>query len=94
MMQTRRKEITDILEKEKLTAKQLADIFQVEVKFIIEDLKHIKQSLKPFHKKLKEQWAVCNSCGFVFREREKLSRPSKCPSCRSEDITEPVFWIE
>jgi hypothetical protein len=94
MNQTRRKEIIEVLEKEKLTVKQLADLFQVEVRFILEDLRHISQSLKPMHKKIEQLFPVCNSCGFVFRSRKKFSRPSKCPKCRSEDITEPVYWIK
>ena len=94
MNQTRRKEIIELLEQQKMTSRQIADFFKVDVPTVLEDLKHISQTLKPLHKKLKEQPAVCNSCGFVFSSREKLSRPSKCPRCRSEDITEPLFWIE
>ena len=94
MIQTRRKEIIEMLEKDRMTVKQLADLFRVEPKFILEDLKHISISLKNVHKKLKEQFSVCNVCGYEFRSREKMSRPSKCPKCRAEDITEPVFWIE
>ena len=93
-MQTRRKEMIALLEQQKMTARQLAERFEVEVPDILEDLKHIAQTIKATHKKLKEQWAVCNICGFVFKEREKFSRPSKCPKCRSEGTTEPVFWVE
>lgn len=94
MIETRRRELVEVLGKDKKTVKQLADLFRVEPKFILEDLKHISISLKNVHKKLKEQFPLCNICGYEFRKREKLSRPSKCPKCRSEDITEPVFWIE
>ncbi len=93
-MQTRRKEIIEILESRPLTAKQLAEYFKVSVADILEDLKHISQTLKPMHKKIAENLPVCESCGFVFKSREKLSRPSKCPKCRSESITEPVFSIK
>jgi len=94
MMQTRRREIAEILEKKRLTAKQLADLFRIDMKYVLEDLKHISQTVKVYHKKLQIKPAVCNFCGFVFRERERLSRPTKCPKCRSEDITELVFYIE
>ncbi len=94
MIETRRREIVELLEKDKMSAKQLSDFFRVEVGFILEDLKHISISLKNVHKKLKEQFSVCNVCGYEFRNREKLSRPSKCPKCKSEDNTEPVFWID
>ena len=94
MIKTIRKDIIEILEKEKHTVKQLSDYFGVPVADIIEDLKHIRQTLKPMHRKLVEQNPLCKHCGFDFRNREKLSRPSRCPRCRSEDITEPVFWVE
>lgn|SRR3989338_2501127 len=91
---TRRREIIELLEKDKLTAKQLADLFRADMKYILEDLKHIAQTVKISHKKLKIEPAVCNVCGYTFKERERLSRPTKCPKCRSEDITEPVFYIQ
>ena len=91
---TRRREMIELLEKEKTTAKQLADLFRVDMKFVFEDLKHISQTVKIHHKKLKIEPAVCNVCGYVFKERERLSRLTKCPKCRSEDITEPEFYIQ
>lgn len=33
------------------------------------------------------------SCGFTFRKRERLSTPSRCPVCRSEEITETRYGI-
>jgi hypothetical protein len=90
----RRREIIEILEKDKTTAKKLADMFRVDMKYILEDLKHISQTVKIYHKKLKIEPAVCNVCGYVFKDRERLSRPTKCPKCRSEDITEPLFYIQ
>jgi len=84
----------ELLEKDKMTAKQLADFFRVDMKYVLEDLKHIAQTVKIHHKKLKIDPSVCNVCGYVFKERDKLSRPTKCPKCRSEDITEPRFYIQ
>ncbi|HDQ59867.1 MAG TPA: ArsR family transcriptional regulator [Candidatus Woesearchaeota archaeon] len=94
MLQTRRKEIMGILEKQEMTLKQLAEHFAITPKEISEDLKHISQTIKAGHKKLVQRWAVCNSCGFVFKERKRLSRPTKCPECRSEDISEQKFSIQ
>ena len=38
--------------------------------------------------------SVCPDCGFTFRERRKLTRPSRCPRCRGEGITAPRYGIE
>lgn len=89
---TRREEIIEILSKEKISAQQLANVFQVEMFEILEDLRHIKYSIKP--KKLVMNPAECKKCGFVFKERSRVKKPSKCPKCKSEWIMAPLFKIE
>ncbi len=89
---TRRGQIIEILSKEEKPAQQLAYEFKVELFEILEDLKHIKYSVKP--KKLKIKPAQCKKCGFKFEERSKIKRPSKCPRCSSEWIMAPMFRIE
>jgi predicted Zn-ribbon and HTH transcriptional regulator len=89
---TRRQQIIEILQQSKQTAQQLANYFQCELKDMIEDLQHIEKSIKP--NKLKIEPAYCKSCNFVFKERSKISKPSKCPRCKSEWIEAQMFWIE
>ncbi|WP_420888076.1 hypothetical protein [Candidatus Nitronereus thalassa] len=36
---------------------------------------------------------TCIDCGYEFRHRTRLKRPSRCPHCRSEAITYPRFSI-
>jgi predicted Zn-ribbon and HTH transcriptional regulator len=36
----------------------------------------------------------CLACGFEFRERTRVARPSRCPGCRAERIAPARFWIE
>ena len=88
---TRREEIIEILSKEEKSAKELANRFQVELFEILEDLEHIKHSIKP--KKLVMEPALCKKCGFVFRERSRVKKPGKCPKCKGEWITAPLFRI-
>ena len=89
---TRREEIIEILSREEKSAQQLANDFKVEMLEILEDLKHIKYSIKP--KKLLQRPAQCKKCGFKFKERNKIRKPSKCPKCKSEWIMAPLFRIE
>ena len=89
---TRRQQIIEILQENKQTAQQLANYFQTTLKEILEDLGHIQISIKP--KKLKINPAYCKSCNFVFRERERVSKPSKCPKCKSEWIGAQMFGIQ
>jgi len=88
---TRREEIIEILSKEEKSAQDLANIFKVELVVILDDLKHIKYSIKP--KKIQSKPSQCKKCGFIFKERSKVKKPSKCPKCKSEWIIAPLFKI-
>ena len=88
---TRREEIEKLLEKQPWSAQKLANYFRVEMKEILEDLEHVRKSVKP--RKLVIEPAYCPECGFVFKERTKIKKPSKCPKCRNENIEEPLFKI-
>ena len=89
---TRREQIIEILTKEETSAQQLENDFKVELFDILEDLKHIKYSIRP--RKLIQKPAQCKKCSFKFEEISKIKKPSKCPKCSSEWIMEPLFRIE
>ena len=36
---------------------------------------------------------MCRNCGYVFKDLDKPRKPSRCPRCKSERITEPRFKI-
>lgn len=77
-----------------MTINQLANHFGVIIPEIVEDMVHIKETAKAKNKKFIINPAVCNHCGFSFKDRNKLKKPSKCPKCKSEDISEPVFAVQ
>lgn len=85
---TIRKEITNILKNQKQTAKNLSKALGVSEKEVYYHLEFIEKS-----ENLKIEPSVCKSCGFVFKKREKLKKPSKCPICKKQYITEPLFYI-
>lgn len=89
---TRREEIIEILSKEEKSAQELANYFRVELFEILEDLKHIRHSIKP--RRLSMKPSQCKKCGFKFEERSKVKKPSKCPKCKSEWIMAPLFSIK
>lgn len=61
---------------------------------IYEELEHVAKTLKRRGLKLVVVPARCRQCGYEFRDRERLKKPSKCPRCRSERIDPPKFYIE
>jgi predicted Zn-ribbon and HTH transcriptional regulator len=33
------------------------------------------------------------SCGYVFEERKRFTRPSRCPRCKKTHIETPVYRL-
>lgn len=58
------------------------------------ELEHVAASLKRRGYRLRMVPARCRACGYEFRDRKKLKRPSRCPNCRSERIEPPLFYVE
>ncbi len=77
---TRREEIIKILKSENISAQALANRYKCELIEIIDDLEHIRRSIKP--NKLHMKSAFCKKCGFVFAERSRIKAPSRCPKCK------------
>jgi transcriptional regulator len=75
------------------TAKDLSAAVGIREKDVAEHLQHLERSLKPEGLRLQVEPAECLACGFVFRERTRLTRPGACPRCRSTRIDPPAFRI-
>jgi predicted Zn-ribbon and HTH transcriptional regulator len=88
---TRRQEIARILRTGPHTVEDLARKVGAPSRSVLADLEHVRRSLRD------GDWIVhearCPSCGFVFRGRERIQTPSRCPGCRSENIEDPRFEI-
>ena len=57
-----------------------------------EDLRHAIRSAEAAGYRIMVLPARCCACGFTFDER-KLSKPSKCPVCRSTRLYEPQISL-
>lgn len=77
------------------SSRELAELIGAPERQIEEHLAHVVRSLArdPARRFLLEP-ARCHGCGFVFRERTRLTTPGRCPTCRSEAIAPPRFGIE
>ena len=75
---------------EALTAKELSPLVGISEKEVYPHLEHIRLS---FGKRFVVSPAVCRRCGFEFKERRRLTRPSRCPKCKGESIEEAAFSI-
>ena len=93
--ETVRKSIISFLEEQgPLSAKELSGLVRISEKEVYSHLEHIRKSL---HKRKNGSFAVtpalCRKCGFEFKKRERLTKPSRCPVCKGELLDEPVFSI-
>ncbi|MFQ5833209.1 MAG: transcriptional regulator [Candidatus Thorarchaeota archaeon] len=95
-MSTRRETISGLLEETKIpmTAQEICNILGIKNRALVyEDIEHISLSVRNRGKQLMIQPASCGKCGYVFTERRKIKKPSKCPKCRSQWILQPAYLI-
>ncbi len=61
--------------------------------------KHLEHIAKTIRRKSKGQLIlvmkppVCLKCGYIFKDLDKPRKPSKCPKCHSQWISDPEFAI-
>jgi predicted Zn-ribbon and HTH transcriptional regulator len=88
-----RKQLLDVLAAEPRTASSLARELGLHRRDIEDDLRHLVRSARAAGHRVIVEPARCKSCGFTFDEG-KLSKPGKCPQCRSTWLFEPLLRIE
>jgi hypothetical protein len=76
-----------------LTARELSARVGIGEKEVAEHLEHLARSLRHSAERLLVEPARCLACGFMFKERTRLARPSKCPACRSQRLRPPRFQV-
>jgi len=92
---TTRQRIAGLLRGSFMTAKDISRAASVREKEVCGHLVHIARSVSVpgGRARFVVEPSTCLNCGFVFRKRERLKTPSKCPICASEEITETRFGI-
>jgi len=91
--ETIRQKIISVLEGQTLLAKDISADVRVSEKEIYEHLEHIQRTINKSKHNFIVTPAICKKCGFIFRKRDRLKKPGKCPVCRGELIQEPLFSI-
>jgi transcriptional regulator len=90
---TVRQAITTLLERHTLSAREISAAVRIPEREVLDHLEHIRAATHKSGQQLLLTPAVCKKCGFAFRKRERLTRPGKCPVCRSEQIAEPLYGM-
>lgn len=92
---TVRSDITALLEKEPATAREISGAVGIAEKEVCHHLLHIRRSLQTMgaEKAFHVIPAECPGCGFIFKKRERLTKPGRCPICHATNMEPPVFSI-
>ena len=91
--ETIRQKIISLLDGRTLSARDISIDVGVSEKEVYEHLEHIQRTINKRERNFIVTPAVCKKCGFVFRKRDRLNKPGKCPICRNEVIQEPFFSV-
>lgn len=77
-----------------LSSHQLAQLLGIPERQVEEHLPHIVKTLaRDDSRTFVLEPSHCQDCTYTFRDRIKLTRPSRCPRCKSEAITSPRYGI-
>jgi len=92
-MPTVRQMIIDLLSLHAMDARELSREAGIREKEVVDHLAHIARSLASKNKRLIIQPSRCLRCGYIFADRRRLTRPGRCPHCKSSHLQNPVFSI-
>ena len=92
---TARQRMIELLSGTRFSSYQLAQMLGISERQVEEHLVHVVKTVaRDREKHFILDPSACSDCHFVFQDRRKLTRPSRCPRCRSESITAPRFSID
>lgn len=93
--QTARQRMMEFLTGSRLSSYQLAQLLGIPERQVEDHLVHVVKTItRDQRRRFILDPSSCQDCGFVFRDRTRLTRPGRCPRCRSESITAPRYGIE
>jgi transcriptional regulator len=81
-----------MLKDDEFTARDISRILGITEKEVYEHLPHVERSAGPGVNLIIDP-ARCLKCGFVFIKRKRFTSPGRCPVCRSESISQPVYGM-
>lgn len=76
-----------------MSARQLSSLVGISEKVVPTHLEHLRKSAGGAGERFELEPAVCSKCDYVFDDRERLTKPSRCPSCKGQRVEPPRFRI-
>ncbi len=91
---TCRQRIFDLLCRENLGGLDLSQRLGIPEKEVYAHLDHVRRSAAARGLRFVILPAACLSCGFVFKERRRVTRPGRCPECKRTHLRSPTYAIQ
>ncbi len=91
-MSTLRQAMKELLAEQPRSSLELSQLLSQSEKEVLDHLSHLARAPGP-GRRFQIIPAVCKNCGFVFRKRDRLTRPSRCPLCQHQSISRPRFAL-
>ena len=92
--QTPRARIASVLREELVTARELSQRVGVSEKDVTSHLEHLARSARGVGERMVIAPAACLGCSYAFSDRERFSKPGRCPRCRGTHISPPRFALD
>ncbi|MBW1887712.1 MAG: transcriptional regulator [Deltaproteobacteria bacterium] len=92
-MLTIRQQLIALLSQREYGVRDLSQMLGIPEKEVYPHLSHIARSVASKKRRLKIEPARCYECGFLFEERKRFTKPSRCPRCRGERIEAPRYKV-
>lgn len=88
---TVRQKIADLL-KQPRTVSSIAHELKLTREEVEDHLKHLLRSARTAGGDVRIEPARCRNCGYTFG-KDKITKPGKCPDCKSTHLYEPLIQI-
>lgn len=92
--QTLRQLIVALLDQKEMTARELSQMLGIREREVYDHLFHVARSVAARGKRrLTILPFRCLSCGYLFEERRRFTRPSRCPKCKRTRLEIPTYRL-
>lgn len=92
-MKTLRQQMMDLLTRAAMDVVALAQALGISEKETKAHLPHIARTVAARGDELRIRPALCDDCGYEFKDRKRLTPPSRCPKCKRSRIYGPWYEI-
>jgi predicted Zn-ribbon and HTH transcriptional regulator len=89
---TIRQDIIELMKLRPMTPFELSGILRVSEREAAFHLEHALESASGKYA-IEVNPAHCRSCGFVFRDRRRVTKPSRCPRCKATRVEGASYMV-